>query len=269
MTESRNAARPRFGVVLFTLAATLSAFVAIGPADAKGPSIKKATFAKGVSKDFKAESPGTSFAGTEKILLLLEFSGRPKKGVIESIWRFREKEVARTKVDLASVNSGVFLSFGESTFVKFFFTPDATSPLPVGSAYDVLISVDGAKAGIYNFSISPPKGAGPTKVGKVVLAKGVTDTYQPVDETTNFGPADTVNLVFNGDYGIGTWVEVTWTVAGKVDPLGTRSLTIEENLTGKSGSFSFIPKGGWPVGKHSVAFVVNGATAGRYNFTVA
>jgi hypothetical protein len=269
MTKSFSALRPRFGVVFFTLVATVSAFVAVGPANAKGPSIKRATFAKGVSTEFKAESPGTSFASTEKVFLLLEFSGRPKKGVIESIWRFREKEVARTKIDLASVNSGVLLSFGQNTFVKFFFTPDATSPLPVGSAYDVLINVDGARAGIYKFSVAPPKGAGPTKIGKVVLAKGVTDTYQPVGETTSFSPTDSVNLVFTGDFGIGTWVEATWTVAGKVDPLGTRSLTLEENLTGKSGSFSFIPKGGWPVGKHSVGFVVNGAAASRYNFTVA
>ena len=270
MTESCNLPTRRLSTVTLVVALAAAAMcVSVSPSSAKGPSIKKATFAKGVSKDFKAESPGTSFLGKETIFLLLEFSGRPKKGTVESIWRFRETEVARTQIDLASVNSGVLVSFGQNTFVKFFFTPEPASPLPVGPAYDVVVNIDGTRAGVYKFNVSPPKGAGPTKLGKVVLAKGVTDTFRPVGQATAFGRADTVNLAFTGEFGNASWIEATWKVAGKVDPAGTRSLTFQENLTGQYGAFSFIPKGSWPVGKHSVALVVNGVTAGTYSFTVA
>jgi hypothetical protein len=238
------------------------------PATAKGPSVKKATFAKNVTSDFKAEKPGTAFKGTETVHLLLEFGGRPKKGKVEGVWKFAfGDEIGRATVDFATANGGLF-SFGGNTFVRFNFTPDKKNPLPVGP-YKVDVSVDGAQAGSYKFSVTPPTGATPTKHGKVVLAKEVDADYNPIGIGTSFKKTDTVNAVFSGSYGIGSWLQATWTVAGKVDPEGTRSLTLTENTKDISGSFSYIPKGGWPVGKHQVELMVDGVVVGKYPFSVS
>jgi hypothetical protein len=236
------------------------------PALAKGPSVKKATFAKNITKDFKAQNPTTNFDGKETVYLLLEFGGRPKKGKVESIWKFGAGgEIARATVDFAAANSG--FTFGGNTFVKFNLTLDPKSPLPVGP-YKVDVTVDGAAAGSYPWKVIPPKGAGPTKLGKVVLATGTDADYKPTGIATTFKKTDSVNLVFNGSFGLGSWLQATWKVAGKVDDEGTRSLTLEENVTDIYGTFNYLPKGGWPVGKHSVELMVDGVVAGNYSFTV-
>ena len=84
-----------------------------------------------------------------------------------------------------------------------------------------------------------------------------------------FGPTDTIYLLFNGDFGVKSWIEATWTVSGKEAPEGTRSLTLKEDVKATDGNFSFLPKGGWPKGSHSVTLVLNDVKVGTYSFTVA
>lgn len=234
---------------------------------AKGPKVVKATFAKDVTKDFKAKQPGSTFVGNETVFLLLEFSGRPKKGVVESVFTFRGLDIGRTNVNFATVNDGLLFSFGANTFVKFFFKPDPKNPLPIGQ-YAVDVTVDKVEVGSYPFSITPPVGAIATKITSAKIAKEVDENNAVVAVGTVFAPTDTVYLAFTGDYGKSSWLEAEWTVAGKVDPAGTRSITLRENAKAQPGSFSFLPKGGWPRGAHSVQLTVDGKSIGKYSFTV-
>jgi hypothetical protein len=243
------------------------ATLGLAPAIAKGPSVAKATFAKNVTKDFQAQNPTTSFKGTETVHLLLEFKGRPKKGKVEGVWRFDfGDEIGRATVDFATANGSLF-SVGGNTFVKYFLRPDAAKPLPVGP-YKVDVTVDGLAAGTYKFKVIPPSGAVPTKFAKAVLATGTDADFNPVGVTTSFKKTDNVNVVFKGTFGVGSWLQATWTVGGKVDPAATRSLTLTENGTDIGGAFNYLPAGGWPPGKHQVELMVDGVVVGKYPFTV-
>jgi hypothetical protein len=249
------------------IAMTTGMTAGVAPALAKGPTIAKAVFAKDVTKDFKAQNPTTSFSGAETVHLLLEFKGRPKKGKVEGVWRFNfGDEIGRATVDFASANGSLF-SGGGNTFVKFFLRPEAGKPLPVGP-YKVDVAVDGLASGSFKFKVIQPSGSIPTKFTKAVLATSADAQYNPVGITTSFKRTDTVNLVFKGTFGVGSWLQATWTVAGKVDPAATRSLTFTENGTNIGGAFNYLPANGWPVGKHQVELMADGVVVGKYPFTV-
>ena len=251
-----------FAVVTTVFASLLGAAFAT-EASAKGISIKKATFAKEVTEKFEAKGVTTEFQANDTVYLLLQVKGRPKKGKITGAWSFRGDPVGSADVDLASVNKGVLFSFGEDTYVKFFFKPGPDGLL-IGKSYSVNVTSDGAAVGKYSFSVVPPKTALPSKVLSIKLSKAEGGPAMKA-----FGPADTVYLLFNGDFGIRTWVEATWTVNGKVAPEATRSLTLQEDVKAVDGNFSFGPKNGWPKGTHSVTLVMNDVKVGTYSFTVA
>ncbi len=243
-------------------------FVGMGPTQAASkPSIVKATFAKEVTSDFVAKNPSTTFMGNETVNLLLEFKGRPKTGKVTADWRFRTEQVATTAVEFSSVKGGLF-SRGGNTFVKFNLTP-GKQKLPLGE-FEVTVAVDGTKLKTYKFEVVGPKGSTPTKVTKVVLVRGINNAdSSPAGPATNtFGPTEEVFISFLGDFGIDSWIEVQWTVGSKVDPAGTKSVTLQENLTQTYGYFSFLPKGGWPTGSHKATLVVNSKVIGTYAFTV-
>lgn len=266
MTDNDNRQRStmwrRVAVVTLGIAVLGAAFA--GDASAKGPlKINKARFAREVTDKFEAKGVTTEFQTTETVFLLLQIKGRPKKGIVEGKWTFRGGDMGKASVDLSSVNKGVLFSFGEDTYVKFFFKP-GPSGLVIGKSYAVNVTADGVAIGSYPFSVVPPKTAVPSKVVKAFLAK-----EEGGSATTAFAPADTVYLLFTGDFGITSWLEATWTVNGKVAPEGTRSLTLKEDLKATDGNFLFLPKGGWPKGSHSVTLVLNDVTVGKYAFKVS
>ena len=250
--------------LLVVAALTLSSLVTIGVHQANAGTVKisKATFARSVTDDFKAKDPTTEFQSAETVYLLLKIKGRPKKGKIEGRWVFRGTELGKADVDLATINKGVFFTFGEDSFVKFNFTPGKDG-LPFGQSYMVEVRTDGVLAGTYPFTVVPPKGIPASKISKVTLsnAKG----GPPL---TNFALTDTIYLNFLGDFGVGTWLEASWTVGGKVDPAAIRSLTLQETKLAVNGNFSNLPQGGWPKGPHSVTLVMNDKDVGTYKFTV-
>ncbi len=241
-----------------------SGLIAAGPAAAKGITIRKATFAREVSDDFKAKGVTTKFRGTETVFLLLQVKGRPKSGKVEASWSFRGDPIGKADVDLSSVNKGLLFSFGEDTYVKFNFTPSVKQPLPIGTSYLVNVKTDGKPAGAYPFEVVAPTTAIPSKVTQSMLSKSETPTA-----TTAFAPADTVYLLFTGDFGVGTWVEAQWTISGKVAPDATRSITVAENKKATDGNFSLLPPGGWPKGTHSVTLTMNDRKIVTASFTVA
>lgn len=248
---------------LTTLIVTIASGAFVSEASAKGISVKKSTFAREVTDKFEAKGVTTEFQTTETVFLLLQIKGRPKKGKIIGSWSFRGEGIGKADVDLASVNKGVLFSFGEDTYVKFFFKPGPTG-LVIGKTYAVDVSADGTPVGKYAFSVVPPKTAVPSRIISTRMSNA---DGGPAAKT--FAPTDTVYLLFNGDFGTKSWVEATWTVSGKVAPEGTRSLTLKEDIKAVDGNFSFIPKGGWPKGSHSVTLVLNDVKVGTYSFAVA
>ena len=236
------------------------------PAAAKGITISKATFAREVTSDFKAKGLTTKFRGTETVFLLLQVKGRPKSGKVEATWRFRGEPIAKADVDLSSVNKGLLFSFGADTYVKFNFTPGVKQAFPIGTSYEVAVTTDGKPAGTYPFEVIAPTTAIALKIANAKLSKSKSET--PTSPST-FSPADTVYLLFTGDFGVGTWVEAQWTISGKVAPDATRSLTLDENKKAVDGNFSLLPPGGWPKGTHSVTLFMNDRKIVTSSFTVA
>ncbi len=257
----------RVASLIGSLLIVTTTFVGVAPMQAaSAPSIVKATFAKEVTSDFVAKNPSTTFLGNETVNLLLEFKGRPKTGKVTSDWRFRTAQVATAAVEFSSVKGGLF-SRGGNTFVKFNLTP-GKEKLPLGE-FEVTVAVDGTKLKTYKFEVVGPKGSTPTKVTKVVLAKGINEAdNSPVGSSTTFGQTEEVFISFLGDFGIESWIEVQWTVGNKVEPAGTKSLTLQENRPKTYGYFSFLPKGGWPKGSHKATLIVNTKVIGSYPFTV-
>jgi hypothetical protein len=264
MSPSLGRRSPSFRFLLAaTLALTSLATLGVSPAHAGPPKIAKATFARGVTEDFKAKDPTTEFQSKDTVYLLLKINGRPKKGKVESRWMFRGSEIAKAEVDLATINKGVLFAFGEDSYVKFFFTPGKDG-LPFGQSYAVEVRTDGVLAGTYPFLIVPPKNVPASKISKATLS-----SKEGGPAMTKFAPGDTVYLNFVGDFGVGTWLEASWKVNGKVDPAAIRSLTLEETKLAVPGNFSNLPPGGWPKGPHSVTLVMNDRTVGTYQFTIA
>jgi hypothetical protein len=89
-----------------------------------------------------------------------------------------------------------------------------------------------------------------------------------VNETHEFDGMDKVFLTGVGSLGLASWLEVSWTVNGKVDDAGTRSFTMEENNENVPFHFSFIPAGGWPTGTHEVSLQLDGQEVVHEKFTV-
>jgi hypothetical protein len=246
------------GVINLALAAA-----AFGAEDSP---LKRATFCHGLEENQSPKGEAKSFTETETVYLSVELKGRPKAGVVSAKFMFRDSLIAEGKVDVATANKGVLFSLGQSTFAGFNLTH--ASPLPVGDCYAAVVSFDGKALGTFPFRIAPPKEAIPSKIKSVTLARSVDKNRKPVDETREFSPQDDVILAGVGDLGLSSWIEATWTVGGKVDDAGTRSLTMQENKADVPFTFTFHPAGDWPAGIHEVALQLDGKEVAREKFTV-
>ncbi len=226
----------------------------------------RAVFARSLDENQAPVDETASFQPDETIYFSMEFEGRPKTGKVEATFYFRDNELARANVDFADANSGVLVSFGQSTFVGFNLTH--ANPLPISENYRVEASLNGKKLADYPFKMVEPTGSLASKIAEVVLARGATESYEAVDPTTEFGSEDTVFLVGKGDLGNQSWVQADWYVDGKLDTDGTRSLTMNSDTSDGSFAFSYLPEGGWPLGKHEVTLTLNDAVVERLNFTI-
>ena len=98
---------------------------------------------------------------------------------------------------------------------------------------------------------------------------GATDTYDPIDQADTFGPDDEVYIVGSGDFGQFSTVSAEWYVDDKLNEVGTRSFTMDENGEDIGFYFSFVPDGGWPEGNQRVVLKVDGDQLGAYEFSVS
>ena len=233
---------------------------------AAGIQVLRATFAHGLDEEMRPKDPGANFHPDETVYLSLEIKGRPKKGIVTARFYWHDQFIAKADVDLSSVNSGVLFSVGENTYAGYTLTHKKS--LPISNSYHATVLYNDQHLGDYPFHVVPSAKAIATKVGAVTLARGADANYNPVNPTTTFHSTDAVYLVGRGDWGLGTWLQAEWYVNGKLDKTGTRSLTLKENAPDTGFDFSYLPKGGWPVGEHYVVLIVNDKEVGRYTFTV-
>jgi hypothetical protein len=232
-----------------------------------GLELKKVTFAKSLSEKKEAIDPGNEYPPDAAIHLSAVIKGRPKTGVLTSKFYFGDQFITEASFDLADVNSGVIFSIGESTFVGFSLTHD--DPFPISKRFRADLYYNDKKTGSHPFHIVPPADATTAAIHETTLARNVDENFHPIDPTDTFAPTETVYLVIRGDVGLRTWMQAEWYVNGTLNEQGTRSLTFEENATDTGLTFSLLPEGGWPAGKHEVVLTMNDEEAVRKTFTIA
>lgn len=228
--------------------------------------LKAAVFCHGLQQNQAPKEPAAFFLPNETIYLSIELKGRPKSGKVATQFLFRDSIIASAEVDVATVNKGVLMSVGQSTFAGFDLTHE--QPLPVGDCYSAVVTLDGKPLGTFPFRVAPPKGAMPSKLKRVALSRNVDEEKNPVEETREFDSKEKVVLSGVADLGLSTWIEVSWHLGGVADAAGTRSLTLKENKPDCPFFFSFIPNGGWPAGEHEAVLQMNGAVVAREKFTI-
>ena len=227
---------------------------------------KAATFCRGLQESQAPKDKADFFQQDETVFLSVELKGRPKAGKVATKFIFRDSVIAAAEVDVATVNKGVLLSVGQSTFAGFDLTHD--QPLPVGDCYSAVVTFDGKPLGTFPFRIAPPKDALASRIKAVTLSKSVDDSKKAVDVTREFNSKEKVVLSGTADLGLATWLEASWVLGGTADSGGTRSITLKENKPDCPFFFSFIPSGGWPSGTHEAVLMVNGKEAAREKFTI-
>jgi hypothetical protein len=230
-----------------------------------GP-LESVTFCRGLEENKSPKDSTESFDKDETICLSVELKGHPKSGIVSAEFLFRNNPMAGAQVDLATMNKDVPPSTAGNTYAGF--KLNHKSPLPIGDCYSARVSLDGTALGTFPFKIEPPKGALPSRIKSITLAKKVDENHKPADETREFGVKDEVFLAGTADLGLSSWLEATWTVAGKVDEGSAQSLTSKENKSDLQFSFSFIPENGWPEGSHEVVLQLDGKEVAHEKFTV-
>jgi hypothetical protein len=242
--------------------------VAPAPAEAApaGPRVKTATFCKSLTDQMAPVGPTSTFHPSEKVHVSLTVEGRPRRGVVGGTFMYRDQAIASASADFASANSGVIFSFGQDTLIGFWLT--TTEPLYVSDRYRLAVTVDGAPAGEYPFTVVGPPGAMASRLHHAALAKGVTPDTTPVEPTSTFAPNDIVHVVGLADLGDRSWIQAEWWINGTKHPASERFFTAEGNRSGLPFYFSNRPEGGWPAGTHVVKLLVDDREVGVYPLTV-
>ena len=242
------------GVVL------LAVLIAAPPATASGLVVESVILAHGADDPLNPSGRTTNFAGVDTVFAVVRLDGLPKAGVVTGTFSFRGKEMNRASFDMKDNRRVSRLE--DDTFVTFTFAPIGGTKLPIGTSYKLKILLDGKVDGSVGFSVLPPKGAFPSKAIRLRLVA------EDGKARKTFAPSETVTVQLLGDLGLDSWIEVKWTVGGTVDPDGTQSASITKPGRNSVIAFSHKPASGWPIGKHSLALVMDDRPAGEVAFTV-
>jgi len=258
-------------VVTSTPADTSAPADATAPADTPAPAdagveILEATFAHGLTEEMQPIDPGSDFGPAETVYLSLKLKGRPKEGVVTARFYYGEAFIAEAGVDLAESNSGLLFSFGEDTYLGY--TLSHEQAFPAGEDYRAEVFYGDAALATYPFQVVAAEGGLVSRVTDAVLALDASENYEPVHPTTIFAFDDEVHLVGEGDLAAGSTLQAEWYVGGQLDEVGTRALTLEEDIPGAGFVFSFLPDGGWPPGEHEVVLTLDGEEVGRFPFGI-
>jgi hypothetical protein len=237
------------------------------PPPEAGIEILEATFAHGLTENMEPVDPGADFTPDETVYLSLRIKGRPKEGIVSARFYWHDSSIAEASVDLADANSGLIFSIGEDTYAGYTLTHE--EPFLLSDQYRAEVFYNDQPLGTHSFRVVPLPEAIPSQINQATLALGADENYNPIEPTTSFAYDQEVYLVGEGDLGLDTWLQADWYVNGQLDEAGTRSLTLEESISGAVFTFSFLPEGGWPAGEHFVVLTMNDQEVGRYSFTTA
>ncbi|NJO05769.1 MAG: hypothetical protein HC876_09745 [Chloroflexaceae bacterium] len=229
--------------------------------------IVDATFARGLTADFQPIDPGNTFQPGQTVHLAVTVQGRPVEGTVTARYYFRDEQILTTDFDMSEVNSDVLFTFDDNTFIGYTLT--ATNPLPISDNYRADILVDGTVVETLPFSIVPPSEAIASAIVTATLASGIDVANNPLNQSSTFLPGDTVFLVGRGNFGIASTLRAEWYRGIEQLEGGTRSLSLDENLTNSTFYFNFLPEGGWQPGDYAVALLLNDREVGRYPFSIA
>lgn len=257
---------PVLSAFCLTAAMLFCSSPAMPAVQAKPVPLQAAVFAKKLTKNQAPIDPSSAYYPGDTICLSLKFKGRPQRGVAAAKFYLNDQLISQAKVDLATVNKGVFLSIGQSTYAGFTLRPK--SPFPISENYRVETTFDGSRLGTYRFKVVPPVDAIPSRITQVTMAKGADEDRLPVNTATVFSAEESVFLAVAADIGTQSDVEVNWYVNGKLDSEGTKSISASTNIPDTHFYFSFRPAGGWKPGKQEVALRMNDKEIGRYAFTI-
>lgn len=231
--------------------------------------VVEAVFAKKLSENMEPEekAPGNAFTPEETIALSLKLAGRPKKGIVEATYFWGEDKIDSAKIDLSDINGGVVISVGENTFLGFTLAP--SKPWPISKKYRIDVTLNDKPLDTYSYKVVAEDGAPAANVNEAVLAGGADESFKAIDVATEFKPDKEIYLVGNADFSKGSWLRSEWYVDGKLDAAGTTLLgPVEEDKESTGFSMYYLPKGGWPMGDHEVALIMNDKEIERYRFTI-
>jgi len=255
-------------VVLGTILSFAGAAQA-APPSAEPIEVAKVTFAHGLTEEMVPVDPDptATFQPNETVYLSVQVKGRPKAGVLSAKFYWDGSFIADASIDMADLNSGVLFSFGEDTYAGYQLTHDDV--FPVGEKYYAGLYYEGELLDTYPFRVAAPPGSVASQVKSVTLARGADADYLPVGPTDTFTTDEKVFAVIAADLGIGSWMRSTWNVNGQVDEDGSVRITAPSDALDTGLYFSFLPKGGWPVGDQSLVLTLDDAEIGRYTFAIA
>ena len=254
-------------VVLGTLFGFACAAQAAPPA-AEPIEVANVTFAHGLTEEMEPidPDPTATFMPDETVYLSVQVKGRPKSGILGAQFFWDGNFIADAAIDMADLNSGVLFSFGQDTYAGYELTHDKT--FPVSDKYYAEVYYEGGLLDTYPFRVAPPPGAVPSQVKTVTLARGADADYLPVSPTDTFTTDEKVFAVIAADLGFGSWMRSTWYVNDQVNEDGTVRITAPEDALDTGLYFSFLPKGGWPLGNHSVVLTLDDEDVGTYTFAI-
>jgi len=219
------------------------------------------TFSRGLAEDQSPIDPTDAFNPTDVVHLVLELAGQPAQGVFAATFSWREQQLATAEVDLAELAAGT----AAQTYVSF--TLNHEQPLAIDGEYYVDVTLDGEPFDSYTFGVVPSPGDLTATINEIVLARDVTDDYQPVDPTTNFAADERVYIVGSGDFPVGSLLRTVWSWGtGETDTYDIGPYT--ESLEDNGFWFYFKPDTDWTDGAYEVALYLNGELYDTYGFTV-
>ena len=232
-----------------------------------GIDITEVKFAKELTEDMQPVDITNQFEPTDVINISIQISGRPKNGIVTARFLYSDQLIAEASVDLADANSGVFFSFGESSFVGFNLTHEEA--LLISPYYHVELFVDDHFVGDYEYQVIPPADAIPSVINTAIFAKGIDDAMEPVEPTNVFSPQDTVFLVGYGDIGNFSWLQAEWIIGNEIIVENCSTYVIaDQNYPDDQFYFTCALDDGWPIGTHSVLLILDDIEILHEGFTI-
>ena len=120
--------------------------------------VVEAVFAKEFDAAGKADSPGSTFFPTDKVVLKASLNDRPAAGKLSCTFWLAEQEITTVSVDLSSLDTKN-LSGDTNAYGIFSLVP--TEPFPISDKYRAEVAFKGKTLGSYNFSVIAPRKARP------------------------------------------------------------------------------------------------------------